>query len=179
MAKETKPTIAIKPTKETKPTKNKISEDLQELELEIEIHNPEIFEGVPIEKKEEILEFISFTSIKQTNHSGPLPDAESLVQYNDVIPNGADRIMIMAEKEQDHRVSLQSKMVNDQNSESKLGQIFGFIIGLVGVGCGTYLAATGHEAVGGIIAGGTVVSLVTVFVVGKKLQEPSKEENKS
>ena len=34
-----------------------------------------------------------------------------------------------------------------------------------------FLAYSGEPTVGGIIAGGTVVSLVSVFVIGKRLQK--------
>ncbi len=132
--------------------------------------NPEIFKGVPPKKKIEILESLSIISIQHRSHSGPLPDAETLIQYDSVIPNGADRIMKMAENQQKHRISIESKVIKSQSSQSKLGQIFGLIVGLVGIGCGTYLAANGEPTVGGIIAGGTVVSLVSVFVIGKAIQ---------
>lgn len=164
--------------KENKPARKEIPEELQDLEHQLKTISPKIFKGIPVGEKEEILERISYISIKHTNHSGPLPDAETLIQYNTVIPDGADRIMKMAEKEQEHRVSIQSTIVKDQNKQSQLGQIFGFIIGLVGIGSGTYLAANGNTTVGGIIAGGTVVSLVSVFVIGKNLQKKSSKKRK-
>ena len=82
--------------------------------------------------------------------------------------------MKMAEKQQEHRILLESNVVSSQSNQSKIGQFFGFFIGLAGIGCGTFLAFYNHETVGGIIAGGTVVSLVSVFVIGKNKQ---KEEN--
>lgn len=33
--------------------------------------------------------------------SGPLPPPAMLAQYNDVVPNGAERIMAMAERQQE------------------------------------------------------------------------------
>lgn len=152
-----------------KKAQQEIPEELQEIEEELISLNPEIFTGIPKKKKIEILHSLSVVSI-QKSHSGPLPDPESLIQYNSVIPDGADRIMKMAENQQRHRINIESKVITSQSSQSKLGQIFGLIIGLVGVGCGTYLAAIGATTVGGIIAGGTVVSLVSVFVIGKSIQ---------
>ena len=84
--------------------------------------------------------------------------------------------MKMAEKQQSHRISIESNVVSSQSSQSKLGQVFGLIIGLAGIGCGTYLASIGQDVVGGIIAGGTVVSLVSVFVLGKKTQRKSLDD---
>lgn len=74
------------------------SPQLIQLEQEIISENPKLFEGITPKKKQELLKAISFTSIQQRTHSGPLPDAETLIKYDSVIPNGADRIMKMAEK---------------------------------------------------------------------------------
>lgn len=152
-----------------------IPEGLQEIEEDLINYNPEIFKGIPFEKKKEILHSLSVISIQHRSHSGPLPDAETLIKYDSVIPNGADRIMKMAENQQSHRISLEKKVVTSQTTQSKIGPIFGLIIGLVGIGCDTFLTATGEPTVGGIIAGGTVISLVSVFVIGKSTQRKSLE----
>ncbi|MDW5291031.1 DUF2335 domain-containing protein [Formosa sp. PL04] len=159
-----------------KPVRSKIPEELQELEEELTNINPKVFEGLSKTKKREILQSLSVTLIQEKSHSGPLPDAETLIRYDSVITNGADRIMKMAENQQNHRISIESKMVISQSYQSKAGQVFGLIIGLAGIGCGTYLATIGQDIVGGIIAGGTVVSLVSVFVLGKKSQNRDSEE---
>lgn len=147
-----------------------IPEELQEIEEDLISQNPEIFKGLSPKKKIEILQSFSVVSIQHKSHSGPLPDAETLIKYNSVIPNGADRIMKMAENQQNHRIGIEKKAITSQSNQSKWGQIFGLIIGLVGIGSGTYLASIGATTVGGIIAGGTVVSLVSVFVIGKNIQ---------
>ena len=147
------------------------SVELVELEQELIAVNPQIFQGINPKKKEEILRSVSVTMIQERSHSGPLPDAETLIKYNSVIPDGADRIMKMAEKQQEHRMSIENKVIQSQTKQSGLGQWFGLIIGLVGIGCGTFLAYSGETTVGGIIAGGTVVSLVSVFVLGKRRQK--------
>ena len=163
-------------SKDNKPAKKEIPEELKELEQELTVFNPRIFDGISVNKKREILQSLSFTLIQEKSHSGPLPDSETLIQYNSVIPNGADRIMKMAEKQQEHRMAIESKVITSQSLQSKLGQIFGLIIGLVGIISGTYLATMGETTVGGIIAGGTVVSLVSVFVLGKRSQRKTQED---
>ena len=77
---------------------NSRSVELVELENELITINPQIFQGLTPKKKGEILRSVSITMIQERSHSGPLPDAETLIQYNSVIPDGADRIMRMAEK---------------------------------------------------------------------------------
>ena len=44
-------------------------------------------------------------------HSGPLPSPQDLVMYNQIIPDGANRIMCMAEKEQEVRMELERKQL--------------------------------------------------------------------
>jgi uncharacterized membrane protein len=82
----------------------------------------------------------------------------------------------MAEAQQSHRMNMENKVITSQSSQSRLGQIFGLVIGIVGIGSGTFLAAIGEATVGGIIAGGTVVSLVSVFVIGKTIQRKNLED---
>jgi uncharacterized membrane protein len=86
--------------------------EIIELEQELLSVNPRIFDGIKKEKKEELLRSFSVTLIQEKSHSGPLPDAETLIQYDSVIPNGADRIMAMAEKQQDHRINIETKSLD-------------------------------------------------------------------
>jgi uncharacterized membrane protein len=146
-------------------------EGLQELEKELKSTNPKIFNGINNAKKNEILRSFAIVSVHERTHSGPIPDAETLEKYDSVIPNGADRIMKMAENQSEHRISIEKKVVGSQSMQSIIGQIFGFLTGLFGIGCGTFLAYSGESTVGGVIAGGTVVSLVSVFVLGRKRQK--------
>ncbi|MFZ7164578.1 DUF2335 domain-containing protein [Avibacterium avium] len=49
---------------------------------------------------------ISMMVQQQISHSGPLPMADDMRKYNEVIPNGADRIMKLAENEQRNRYTI-------------------------------------------------------------------------
>lgn len=169
-----KPNKSKKTNNLAKNSSNGVPVELKELELELIEANPKIFNGIPPQKKLELLKSFSVTLIQEKSHSGPLPDSESLIQYDSVIPNGADRIMKMAENQQVHRMSIEKKVIDSQSIQSLLGQVFGLIIGIVGIASGTFLAYSGESTVGGIIAGGTVVSLVSVFVIGRKKQSKKK-----
>lgn len=113
---------------------------------------------------------------------GPLPPPELLSQYNDIEPGLADRIVAMAEKESMHRRKMEEKTLtaeieahNKTMIERRLGQIFGFLIGVITIGCGTYAATSGAQWPGGLIGTGGVIGLVTVFVVGNKKADAAKE----
>lgn len=150
--------------------------DLSKLEKYLTDQNPEVFKNIPDKQKKELLKSFSFTLIKQSLHSGPIPSPDSLGKYNSIIPNGADRIMKMAERQQEHRMKIEDKVITSQSKQSILGQIFGLFIGVLGIAGGVILGIYGNPYVGGVIGGGTVVSLVTVFVLGKKYQKKNTEE---
>jgi len=109
-------------------------------------------------------------------HQGPLPDPETLRLYNEIIPNGADRVMIMTEKQSNHRISIEEKVITGQLKESKLGQIFGLIIGLTAIICGTICILFGQPISGTIIGGIGLTSLVSAFIIGKAMQKRDLEK---
>lgn len=154
---------------------NESKSEIVEIEQELRTVNPKIFEGLNQGKKVEILSAIHKVSVIEKHHSGPLPDADTMIQYNSVIPNGADRIMIMAEKQQDHRMGLENKAVTSQLSQSKFGQIFGFILSVIIISACTYLSFTDHETTASILGGTTIISLAGIFVLGRRGKTPSKK----
>ena len=61
-------------------------------------------------------------------HTGPLPAPQILLQYNQIIPGAADRIIVMAEQQAIHRQNLEKIVVKSGARDSLLGLIFGLII---------------------------------------------------
>ena len=157
--------------------------DLKKIELQLIKANPTLFNGVPEQKKVEILRLFSMTlSVEQitgkkiTAHQGPLPYWQDLEKYGKIIPNGADRIMSMAEKQQEHRMSLETTAIKEQLTQSKRGQIFGLLVGLIAIMGGVVCIMFGHEWSGAFLGGGGLTGLVSVFVIGKKRQAQSLED---
>jgi uncharacterized membrane protein len=60
-------------------------------------------------------------SIVSQHWSGPLPHPNALAQFNQIIPNGADRIMAMVEEEQKHRIQYESRVVEAQIADTRRG----------------------------------------------------------
>jgi len=108
-------------------------------------------------------------------HSGPLPSPEQLEAYNNIVPNGADRIMQMAENQSKHRMELEKLVTSAQVIESKRGQIFALIISVISLGTSLILGLNGHDTVASVIGGTTIVSLATIFIYGKKSQKKEPE----
>lgn len=117
----------------------------------------------------ELVSIAQSTIIEQHKlHIGPIPDPDSLAQYNEIIPNGAERIMAMAEKQSNHRMSLEDRVVKGGVNRGYIGQGCALVIALFFGYLAHDLADQGHEVVPGIMVGGTLVSIVAVFVIGRR-----------
>jgi uncharacterized membrane protein len=82
----------------------------------------------------------------------------------------------MAEKQLDHRISNENKLVNAENQIRLFGLITGFLIAIFGLGGAVYLGYNGKTLESGIMSGGTLVGLVTVFVKGSGNNNQEKEK---
>ena len=74
---------------------------------------------------------IGFAFSHSSSFKGPLPPPELLERYNNVVGNGAERIVSMAEKQSNHRMELENHAIKEELKQSKTGQVFGFVLGLL------------------------------------------------
>lgn len=121
---------------------------------------------------------------EHTTTSGPIPPPEVLERYDSIIPDGGSRIMAMAETQAAHRQQMECQIVaaqirdaQDDRREKRRGQWCGLTIGLAGIIGSAYAIVNGHPIAGSVLGGATLVSLVTVFVAGRKA-EPSESAAK-
>lgn len=140
--------------------------------------DPGVFSQVPAQKKEQILQTVVTTMSLSKTHIGPLPDSQTLREYSEIIPNGAERIMAMAEKQSDHRIGMEKGVVNGQVIQSYLGQIFAFLICTGFLICGTICVLHGFEIGGTILGAGGLTGLATAFIKGKDSQKASLSEKR-
>lgn len=102
----------------------------------------------------------------ERSFSGPLPPPDFLRQYDAVVPGLADRIVRMAEKQETHRHGLEKQVVAAEIKRAYLGMASGLLVALFGLTIGGILLYHEKVVVGSIFAGGTLVSIVGVFVYG-------------
>lgn len=86
--------------------------------------------------------------------SGPLPPPEILAQYDEIVHEGANRIVEMAEKEQAHRHSLETTSVEGNIKSEKRGQNYALLICTLIILGSFALIWKGHEIPGSIYAVG-------------------------
>ena len=83
--------------------KEKETEERTDIPEELE----ELLNFIPNDKKKDAIKIISSLTIKTSSaFSGPLPPPTILNKYNEIIENGAERIMKMAENQSEHRIKL-------------------------------------------------------------------------
>ncbi len=110
-------------------------------------------------------------SVQLESFSGPLPPPQILSDYERIVPGSAAKILDMAVSQSEHRKSLETKVINSNVSNSKLGLWFGLVIGLVGIGAGAFLALYDKQIAGSVIGGGSLASLVGVFIYGSQQRQ--------
>ena len=70
-----------------------------------------ILQGIPEKKQKEVRRVFKRILIHQSSFSGPIPPPDILKGYNDVVKDGAERIIAMAEKQSNHRMILENPPV--------------------------------------------------------------------
>lgn len=99
--------------------------------------------------------------IRRAVHSGPVPSAGELQRYELVLPGLANRLVSMAEKEQDIR-SWDCKHFNWNVTFKVLASV---VVSLAMVLGGVYCAVIGQPEVGGLIAtSGVIAGVVQSFL---------------
>ncbi len=137
---------------------------------------------------------------------GPIPDPETLREYNDTCPGFAKEFLAafleegkhrrgMELKEAEHRreielrdigldeksLQLQEKLLAGNQLRSNLGLLTGFGISMTALIGGGWLVYAGHDWAGAAIAGPALASLAAVFVTGvfREQQKAQQDKNSS
>lgn len=131
--------------------------------------SPEVSDAIKdLSPKQRDVIIQSIQAIRQESFSGPLPHPDILLGYENISSGFAERIMSMAEEQQRHRFECDKKLIKGTISESKRGQWMAFVIAILFLAGSITLSLFGHDWLGGIIGGGTLIALVTVFITGRK-----------
>jgi uncharacterized membrane protein len=108
--------------------------------------------------------------------SGPIPPPGLLEKYNEVVPNGAERILAMAEKQSAHREYLETRVIDGNVANQTRGSYFAFIISLVAIVGGFVLIEQGKSGAGLAAIITSLSGLVAVFFYSKHSQKQERIE---
>ena len=111
--------------------------------------------------------------------SGPIPPPQILQQYNNIVPNAAERLIRMAEKQSDHRIGLETKVVDSNIVKSYMGMIFAAIIAIYGLYIAKEIAINGNPWAAGIIAALDLGGLISVAVYNVLVQKKERDHRRA
>lgn len=131
-----------------------------------------LIQTLPKEKQVEVRRLM----MTAMSFQGPLPPPEILAHYSEIIPNGADRLMVLLEKQTDHRISVESRLVDARVSTTSKGQWIAFGLSMFFGLIAAFLGYTGHDVLAGSIGVTTIVGLAVIFVLGKEPGRPKASE---
>ena len=132
----------------------------------------------------------------QTTFTGPMPPPELLRQYDTVVLGAAERILVMAEKEAQHRQTQESQALNANVQAQKqqlyiaeqqtkatfrsdaIGQVCGFIVSLICVVGAIYLAMNGQPIVATALAALPLAAIIRAFRERPKALQKNEAKNK-
>lgn len=124
-----------------------------------------ILKAVPEEQKDEAIKALMI--IKEEAFEGPIPPPSLFREYEATLPGSADRILKLAESQQAHRIEIEKTAVNSQMRQGERGQVFGFIIFLIGIALTIVFIWFGMKTFAGIFATGTMAVIIGLFILGK------------
>ncbi len=105
--------------------------------------------------------------VRSEHYSGPLPHPRHLQEYNNVVPNGADRIIAMAERQLAHDMEIQSKIVNCEIRDRHIGMGLGFLSFTALVVMAYWAGMAGNNMLAGLLLSAAAIGGVAAFIKGR------------
>ncbi|MGL5279354.1 MAG: DUF2335 domain-containing protein [Cetobacterium sp.] len=105
--------------------------------------------------------------VHQEAYQGPLPHPDLLVKYEEIIPGSAERILSMAEKEQQHRHQLENEVIKKEIAQKGRGLNFGFTLALLIIVIGAYLLIIDKSLQGFSLILGSIAMIIAPFFFNK------------
>jgi uncharacterized membrane protein len=110
---------------------------------------------------------------------GPLPPARVLKNYEDILLGAADRIISMAEKEQDHFHEMDLLSLKLPFGAEVVGSFLGALIIIMAVAGGIYCITSGHSVAGTLLAGGSLIPVALALIKGRQESKVSSTKTKA
>ena len=104
--------------------------------------------------------------------SGPIPPPELIERYEKILPGAAKTIFSEWESQTMHRQKIERSVIATDNLKSILGLVFGFIVVLVAIAGGIYIALRGKELFGSGLSLAGLALLAGAFITSRKQKEP-------
>lgn len=122
--------------------KNPDNHSTSELTKEI---NQVVSPFIPREKRTEVITQLTDILIHEA-YSGPVPHPSHLREYEEILPGSAERILLMAERAQNHNQEMERTIVNTSSQISWWAMWLGFISLTSLIGAAVFFGIYGNNA---------------------------------
>lgn len=106
--------------------------------------------------------------IHQASWSGPLPPPALLEHYELIQPGFAKTIVSMAEKEQNHHIDSEKKIIEYDNAQTRRGQNYAITAVIVMVVGAVLLGYFGMAWPAGILGGSSMAGIIGSFITAHR-----------
>ena len=110
--------------------------------------------------------------------AGPVPHPDVLRQYNEVVPDGADRIFKMAEDQSAHRISIEKTVTGSDSRRANLGLAAAVLVALATLGVSALITLNGQPIPGTVLGTVDLGAIVGVFVYGTESRKRERREQR-
>lgn len=97
--------------------------------------------------------------------------------FDEVVDGGADRVIRMAESEQQHRHAMEERALSGAIASETRGQYLAVVICVLLIGATIALVLLGQPKVALLFGGVTLVALVTAFLRGRDKSKKSRSHD--
>lgn len=112
----------------------------------------------------------------EQHFQGPVPPPSLLAGYDKIVPGAADRIISMTEKQLEHRLNIENKVIESKIKDSKLGMILGFFVATFVIAVGGMAIYMGKDLLGASAIITVIAGLVGTFVYATNSNKKERED---
>jgi uncharacterized membrane protein len=112
---------------------------------------------------------------ERSHFTGPIPPPELLLKYAEIEATLPGRIIRLAENQAEHRQDLERRVIKGDQLRANCGLACGFLLGILGLFLGYLLILNNHAVAGSVFAGGSLTTLVGVFVYGTQSRKAERQ----
>jgi uncharacterized membrane protein len=114
--------------------------------------------------------------VEETAWVGPLPSPEALARFNEVAPNGAERIIAEFEAEAKHRRKLETRAMTADVWDRLGGKVLAFAFSSIALIVAAVCALNGASTAAALIGTGTVGTVAVALIRGRPPSGPEPEK---
>ena len=107
---------------------------------------------------------------EERRYISELPDPDDLAKIESLREGAVDLILKQYQAQAEHRREIEKRVVEGNIRQQNRGPLYGMILVLTALGCGTYLIATGRDAGGLATIITALAAPVAVFIGGRVMQ---------